>query len=261
MRTVYFSEVMHTALQLCGLDRALTTPDRFAMVRDFASMRLRSIWEMNEWTDLMAISRCSTTNTPSDNPSNNGFLNKAGRRLVNLPVGVGQVITIWNRDPVAQNSVQKDFDIVGDDVFLKNDTDSDVYVESRLDCPRLFGDSWSTSVTYRKGSQVYYDAGSESGALTPVNGYATQGDFYEYTGETPSGTGSIPTIGSWGRVKIPKLFANALIHGVHADFRRSTNELEAAQSAEADCQKAIDAALDQTLRQQGSTRPINFRGY
>lgn len=262
MRTVYFSEVMHTALQLCGLDRALTTPERFAMVRDFASMRLRSVWEMNEWTDLMQISKCPTVLIPTeDQPSNNGFLNKAGRRQITLPSGVGQVITVWNRDPVAQNSVQKDFDIVGDDVFLKNDVDSDVYVESRLECPRLFGDAWRTDLSYHKGAQVYYDSGSESGSLTPVSGYATQGDFYEYTGETPSGTGSIPTIGSWQRIRIPKLFANAIIHGIHSDFRRSTNELEASQAAEQDCQRAIDAALDQTLRQQGSTRPINFRGY
>jgi hypothetical protein len=72
--------------------------------------------------------------------------------------------------------------------------------------------------------------------------------------------GTIPSL-TWQRVRIPKLFANALIHGVHADFRRSTGELEAVQAAEADFAKALDQALDQTLRQQGSTRPINFRTY
>lgn len=261
MRTVFFSEVMHTALQLCGLDRALTTPERFAMVRDFASMRLRSIWEMNEWTDLRAITKCTTTLVTDGEALNNDYISRMGRRQVNLPSGIGQVITIWNRDPIAQNSVQKDFSLVGDGVFLKNDIDSDVYVETRLECPRLFGDAWRTDLSYHKGAQVYYDAGSESGSLVPVNGYATQGDFYEYTGQNASGTGSIPTIASWERIRIPKLFANAIIHGVHSDFRRSTNELEASQAAEADCQRAIDAALDQTLRQQGSTRPINFRGY
>lgn len=248
MRTVYFSEILHTALQLAGLDRNLTTPERFAMVRDFASMRLRTVWEMNEWTDLKQITQCDVN------------LN-GERREVSFDPSIGQVLAVWDKDPLAHSATQKDFELIGGVINLRSKKESVVYVESRKEAPRLFGDAWNTSQSYATGAQVYYDAGSASGSLVPVNGFATQGDFYEYTGSTPSGTGSVPTIASWQRVQIPKLFANALIHGVHADFRRSTSEVEAAQAAEVDFMKAVDAALDQTLRQQGSTRPINFRGY
>ncbi len=248
MRSVYFSEILHTALQLAGLDRSLTTPERFAMVRDFASMRLRSIWEMNEWTDLKVLTNCPVVLVGE-------------RRTVPLDASKGQVLTIWDKDPLAYSATQRDFELINGEITLRSRTDSNVWVESRKEAPRLFGDAWSTSQSYRTGAQVYYDSGSEGGSLVPVNGYPVQGDFYVYTGTNPSGTGSIPTVASWERVVIPKLFANAVIHGVHADYRRSTNELEAAQSAEADYAKAVDAALDQTLRQQGSTRPINFRGY
>ena len=248
MRTVYFSEILHTSLQLAGLDRNLTTPERFSMVRDFASMRLRTIWEMNEWTDLKDITQCAVTLVGE-------------RRTVVFDQTIGQVLTIWDKDPLAHSATQKDFDLTGGEVLLRSKKDSIVYVESRKEAPRLFGDAWSTSQSYSTGAQVYYDAGSASGSLVPVNGFPTQGDFYVYTGSSPSGTGSIPTIGSWQRVQIPKLFANALIHGVHSDFRRSTGEVEAGQAAEADVTRAVDAALDQSLRQQGSTRTINFRGY
>jgi hypothetical protein len=247
MRSTYFSDILHASLQLCGLDRNLTTPDRFQMVRDFASMRLRSVWEMNEWTDLKRYEKCLTTDVNE-------------RRKITLPVTNDQVIAVWNRDPVAVNAIQKDFDIVGDEVFLLNDTDSEVWVEFRLDAPRLYGNAYDAAQSYSKGAQVYYDEGSSSGSLVPVAGYAVQGDFYEWTSQNPSGVGTIPPL-TWSRIRIPKLFANPIIHGVHADYRRSTGEIEPMQAAEADFAKAVDAALDQTLRQQGSTRKINFRTY
>jgi hypothetical protein len=248
MRSVNFSDILHASLQLCGLDRNLTTPDRFAMVRDLASMRLRTIWESNEWTDLKVLTKCSVNLVDE-------------RRIVGFDQSIGQVLTIWDKDPMAKTTSQKDFELINNVINLRDKQSSEVWVESRKESPRLYGDAWSTGVSYRPKAQVYYDSGSESGSLVPVAGYPVQGDFYVYTGTTPSGTGSIPTIGSWERIQIPKLFTNALIHGVHADFRRSTNELEAAQAAEADYAKALDSALDQTLRQQGSTRPINFRNY
>ena len=232
MRTVSYEQILFPALQLCGLDRDLATNQRFVMLRDLVNMRLRTIWEMHEWTDLKKIEKCTTTLVD-------------GRRSVNLPVGFGQIIAIWTRDPVAQNSVQKDFDLVADKVYLKNDLDEYVWVESRLECPYLDGETWSVSTTYPPGAKAY-----------------NNGNFYENTSATNQTGGSAPSANSnWTLIEIPKLFANSLIYGLLADYRRSTGEIELAQAAEQDCQRAIDAALDQTLRQQGSIRPINFRGY
>ena len=99
MRSVYFSEILHTALQLAGLDRGLTTPERFSMVRDFASMRLRSVWEMNEWTDLKVITQCPVVFSGE-------------RRTVPLAASLGQVITIWDKDPLAYSATQRDFELI-----------------------------------------------------------------------------------------------------------------------------------------------------
>lgn len=270
MRSVYFSEILHGALQLCGLDRNLTTPERFGMVRDFTTMRLRSIWEMNDWPELKNYTKCTTSveyvDSPAPDPNPTPPLNpyavpNGGRVKVNFDASIGQILAIWNMDPLGHRAVEKDFTMIGSDTYLESKINADVWVESRKECPILSGAPWSDSVSYRKGAQVYFDAGSVSGSLVPVNGFATQGDFYEYSGQTPTVAGTTPIVGEWNRIQIPKLFANALINGVHADFRRSTNELEAAQAAEADSQKALDAALDQVLRQQGAIRKINFRGY
>lgn len=232
MRTVSYEQILFPALQLCGLDRDLSTNQRFAMLRDFANMRLRTIWEMHEWTDIRKIEKCSSTLVD-------------GRRSINFPAGFGQILTIWNKDPMAQNAVQKDFELVGDVVYLKNDLDQDVWIESRLECPYLDGETWDVSKTYAPGAKTYYN-----------------GNFYENTSATNQTGEPNPSANSnWKVIQIPKLFANSLIYGLLSDFRRSTGEMDLANAAEADCQRAIDAALDQTLRQQGSIRPINFRGY
>ena len=251
MRTANFSEILFSALQFCSLDRNLTTPDRFAMVRDFASRRLQKIWESNDWPDLKKYTVCPT--------ENNG-----DRRKVTLPANIGQVIAIWSRDPLGTtHAIQKDFESVDDGFYLPSDSDSQVWVEHRPDSPILNGDAWSASVSYHKGSQVYYDAGSESGSLVPLNGYPVQGNFYNYTGDTPSVAGTKPTIGPWERVNIPKLFADYIAQGAFSDYSRAqmTQDVNTLGFIENRADEAKDHALDQVLRQQGSTRRINFRGY
>lgn len=248
MRTINFSEILHTALQLCGLDRNLTTTDRFATVRDFASRRMQTVWEQHEWPELKKFQQCPT-----------GIVSE--RNKVILPADVGQVLAVWTKDPLAHNSIEKDFVLNGSDCFLMNNADQNVWVEYRSDAPKLFGEPWDTAVSYKKGAQVYFDAGSATSSLVPVSGSPVLGNFYEYTGESPSGTGSIPTLGSWQIVQIPRLFGSYLIHGVHADYQRSQGQTELATAAEADAQTSLDQALDQVLRQQGQVRRINFRNY
>lgn len=251
MRTANFSEVLFSALQFCGLDRNLTTPDRFAMVRDFASRRLQKIWESNDWPDLKKFTMCAADNI-------------GDRRKVILPDNVGQLIGIWSRDPLAStHAIQKDFESVDDGFYLSNDTDSQVWVEHRPDAPILNGDAWSPSVSYYKGAQVYYDAGSESGSIVPVNGYPVQGNFYNYMSDTPSVAGTKPTIGPWEKVNIPRLFSDYIAQGVFADYSRSqgTQDVNTLGFIENRAEEAKVHALDQVLRQQGSTRRINFRGY
>jgi len=250
MRTTYFSEILYTALQVCGLDRNLTTLDRFETVRDFASRRLQTIWESQDWPDLKRYTKCTTVLADS-------------RRKVTLPANVGQVIAVWNKDPLAHNAIEKDFTLYEDDVYLANDLDFDVWVEHRPDAPRLFGKPWSSTTTYSTGAQVYYDVGAADTTqtgLVPKEGTPSMGDFYVYVGNNPQ-AGQIPPLGVWEKVSIPRLFTSFLVHGVHADYQRSQGNADLVEAAEADAQKALDQALDQVLRQQGQTRRINFRNY
>jgi hypothetical protein len=250
MRTTYFSEILYSALQMCGLDRNLTTLDRFETVRDFASRRLQTLWESQDWPDLKRYTACTSV-----------LANE--RRKVTLPNDVGQVIAIWNRDPLAHSAIEKDFTLYGEDVYLANDVDTDVWVEHRPDAPRLFGKPWSSATTYSTGSQVYYDVGAADTiqtGLVPKEGTPSMGDFYTYVGTTPQ-AGQIPPSGNWQKVSIPRLFTSYLIHGVHADYQRSQGNADLVETAEKDANQAVDQALDQVLRQQGQTRKINFRNY
>ena len=251
MRTVPFSEILYSSLQLCGLDRNLTTADRFATVRDFTSRRLQSIWETQDWPDQRRYIKCESVLT--DN-----------RRKVTFPNNfTGQVMAIWNKDPLAWSAVEKDFTLYNSDVYLATDAETTVWVEYRVDSPKLFGTHWKFATTYSKGAQCYYDSGAadavETG-LVPKEGCPSVGNFYEYTGETAL-SGQIPTIGPWQLVEIPRIFGSYLIHGCHADYLRSQGQMEEAKVAEGDAAQAFDEAVDQTLRQQGQTRKINFRTY
>lgn len=251
MRTSYFSEILHIALQLCGLDRNLTTPDRFAMIRDFASRRLQKIWESNDWPELKKYTQCQTEIVGE-------------RTRIILPANVGQVIAVWTRDPLATtHSIQKDTETINDGIYLVNDLDSVVWIEHRPDAPVLMGDAWSSTQAYSTGAQVYYDAGSSSGSIVPVQGFAVQGDFYTYVGTTPSSPGSAPTLGAWEKIKIPRLFADYMAQGAFSDYSRAqaTQDVNTLGFIENRAEDAKEHALDQVLRQQGNTRRINFRGY
>ena len=252
MRTVPFSDILYGSLQICGLDRELTTVERFRQVRDFASRRLQAIWESQDWPDTRRYTQCATTLTN-------------GRRKITLPNNFsGQVLAVWNKDPLAYTAVEKDFSLYESDVYLANDADETVWVEYRLNAPKLYGDPWKHSTTYHTGAQCYYDEGAadtNNTGLTPKDGHPINANFFEYVGPTAQ-SGQIPPISPWQLVQIPRLFTNYLIHGVHADYLRSQGSFEEAKTVEGiDVENAINEAVDQTLRQQGQTRRINFRTY
>jgi len=154
MRTANFSEILFSSLQFCGLDRNLTTLERFSLMRDFASRRLQRIWESNDWPELKKYSQCTTS-----------VVNE--RRKINLPANVGQVLVVWSRDPLAStHAIQKDVDMIDDGMYLANDTDDVVWIEHRPDSPVLTGDPWKDGIAYYTGAQVYYDEGPGLAGIT-----------------------------------------------------------------------------------------------
>jgi hypothetical protein len=258
VRTAYFSEILFSSLQFCGLDRNLTTLERFSLMRDFASRRLQRIWESNDWPELKKYTQCTTSVVTE-------------RRKINLPANVGQVLVVWSRDPLAStHAIQKDVDMIDDGMYLANDTDDIVWIEHRPDAPILTGDPWNAGIVYRTGAQVYYDegpglAGITNGlsAIVPVPGYPSKGDFWTFVGT--ASTPSVPPDVSpdWQRVKIPRLFSDYLSQGVFSDYSRAQGNLDVNTLGfiENRAEDAKEHALDQVLRQQGNTRRINFRGY
>lgn len=258
MRSAYFSEILYSSLQFCGLDRNLTTPERFSLMRDFASRRLQRIWESNDWPELKRYTECQTEVISE-------------RRRIVLPENVGQVLAVWSRDPLAStHAIQKDVDMIDDGMYLANDTDSVVWIEHRPDAPVLCGDPWNDAVTYNTGAQVYYDEGpglagltNGNSAIIPVAGYASKGDFWNFTGDT-STPGTPPDISpDWVRVSIPRLFSDYIAQGAFSDYSRSQGVLDVNTLGfiENRAEDAKEHALDQVLRQQGNTRRINFRSY
>ena len=75
--------------------------------------------------------------------------------------------------------------------------------------------------------------------------------------------GTKPTIGPWEKVNIPRLFSDYVAQGAFSDYSRAqgTQDVNTLGFIENRAEEAKDHALDQVLRQQGSTRRINFRGY
>jgi len=51
MKTVPFSDILASACQLVGLDRATLNDKSFSTIRDLASRRLSGVWDREEWPD------------------------------------------------------------------------------------------------------------------------------------------------------------------------------------------------------------------
>jgi hypothetical protein len=249
MRTVNFNDVLNDAIQLCGLDRDEFTVQTFRQLRDFASARLRFAWEYDRFPDLIRYENVSVTNT-----DNTYYCIK--------PSSAGEVLNVWDRNPFdGTRAINIPFVIqvtnTQERIVVLKDYDAGLYIEYRIKPVQLKGNPWVNTVAYSAGSQVYFDAGSASGTLQPVEGKPFTANFYEClatnTNQIPSQNPS-----SWEIVKIPYIFGPYLSRAVFSDYLRSEGQYDSAMQADGEAKYYLDVEIDKIARQQGQMQNYKF---
>ena len=255
MRTTDFSQVLFDALQYSGNDRHNITDETFAQFRDFAHSRLREAWEMNQWTDVCRIADFTTT---QDESGTNYFVPSDD---------ASEILGVWNKNPQDSTRAKElTYQIYNNGNEIRIVIPSIISVGSymyRQKCPQLTGDPYSPTVVYYSGAQVYFDSGSGTGALTPVQGKPHSGNFYICI--TPStSVGQSPSTHPqyWEKVNIPYVFGSFMSWGAAANWYVSETMIQEATTIEAKANQVLEQELDKLLRQQGQFGRMNvFKTY
>lgn len=250
MRTTHFSPILFNALQLSGQDRHNITDETFAQFRDFISDRLRSIWESQDWPDLVRVAQLTVTD------------DGAGRVTAAIPADAGEVLACYDSNPlVTSRASQITFRLYDNGTTQVLNFVSDpgtVWAEYRTKRTELVGDLFNATVAYSIGAQVYFDSGSNTGTYTPQAGKPHYGNFYACLDFTTAGQSPSTHPAKWQIVTIPYLFSTYAARGAYADWLRSELQIEAAQVAEAEAEHYMADTVDIVLRQQQQVGRINM---
>jgi hypothetical protein len=288
MRTIDFETILAQATQLSGLDRFNVTEQSFAQIRDFANWRIKTAWEYEAWPDLIRTTLFPVTtanstdsfgnkthiyyiNLPTDGPGN--ITNSQGTFIVD----VGTVMQVTIEDPRTTgrvHSCQFSFDeyeqllstgiysttrrLIVDYSDANNTPPTEMFVTYRLPCPELVGDLWINGTGYVPGQQVYY-AYSNSSYFAPTTGsqYAgKKGNFWKCAYTTivhPDISGNQnPSAGDeWSKVKIPAIFGQYIVKGIHADWLKSEMQLQYGQQIDQEAGALLDLEVHKAIVQQG----------
>lgn len=260
MRTIDFSQILFDALQFSGNDRNNINADTLAQFRDFAQFRLREAWESNQWTEVVRIEYFTTQN---DAPQAGQTIDTTGITYFIPNDNASEILGVWNRNPQdSTRAVQIPYSI------YENGTTKKIVLGSiikegwymyRLKCPQLTGDAYDPSVTYFKGSQIYFDSGSGTGALMPVLGKPHSGNFYICNVETTTaGQNPNNTPSAWTKIEIPYIFGMYMAWGAAANWFVSETLVAEAATIEAKAAMVLEQEYDKLLRQQGQFGRMNM---
>lgn len=249
MKTADFSRILIDAIQLCGLDRDDITHETFSQMRDFANTRLRLAWEYDRWPDLVRFAQVEAQ--------------KDGEvSYVVKPEGAGEVYALWFKDPNSNTrALNVPFSIVHTDteerLVVGSTISGTLFIEYRIEPVVLEGNVWDSSTEYFVGSQVFFDSGSSSGVLNPVEGKPFKANFYTCKVNNKNTDPDINTT-NWKKVNIPYIFGQYIARGCLADYLRSEGQLDSAQVAEQEAKYFLDLEIDKIVRQQGQIQKYNF---
>lgn len=279
MRTVDFETILAQSLQLTGLDRGNVSEQSFEQIRDFANNRLRFAWEYDVWPDLVRITKFPVVHQDTMHyivlPNNGIVTNTEGTFKVNI----GHILQVTVEDPRAKGKVKEvgfSFDeyeqLIGNGIYntvkrvIVDDVGSaELFLTYRLECPDLTGKVWKTGNTYY-ADQIAYWAYSTTSYFAPTNDaiYGNQkGNFWKCitsTSDSPNlyGNGT-PTINDkWEKVKIPMIFGQYIIKGIHADWLKSEMQIEFGKAMDADAQNLLDSEIHKAIVQQGIQPRMKF---
>ncbi len=249
MKTTDFSRVLIDAIQLCGLDRTDITYDTFSQIRDFANTRVRMAWEYDKWPDLVRLEPVVAQTVDDVN-------------FVVKPAGAGEVYAIWFKSPnVTTRALNVPFSIVHTDteerLVIESNVGDSLYIEYRIEPVSLEGEPWDSGIEYFAGSQVFFDSGSKTGGLNPVEGKPFIGNFYTCLAKNTNTDPSTNTT-NWKKVNVPYIFGQYISRGCLADYLKSEGQFDSSQVAEAEAKYFLDLEIDKIVRQQGQVQKYNF---
>lgn len=150
---------------------------------------------------------------------------------------IGDVIECWNLNPeTTTRATPLDWSLSRNGIQVSSAA-THAWVEYRIPCPRLFGDTYDATTAYAVGDQVFYST-----------------DFYNCITATSAGQSPDTTGASWEQVEIPGDFESYLICGAAADWERSKSNGQMASfhegmaASERDDLQSRYAAFQQQLR-------------
>ena len=252
MRSTDFSTVLFEALQYAGQDRHNIRFESFAQFRDFCSARMRSVWEMQNWPDVIRLAEFTSVTDP----------------VTEVPYFVansaaGEILGVFNKNPQQTTKALS----VGYELY-DNGTEQRVIIgqkllESgwyryRIKFASLVGDLYSATTVYYQGSQVYFDSGSNTGSYMPVAGRPHSGNFYNCLTNTNVGESPYTHPAKWQKVSIPYIFGPYMSWSAAADWMVSEGNVEGATVLEQKANGILDLELDKMLRQQGQFDKLNM---
>jgi hypothetical protein len=251
MRTIDFSKVLFDALQYSGNDRHNITSETFAQFRDFASARMREIWEMQQWTDVCRLAQFTTT------------IDVNGVASFTPVSEADEILAVYSRNPQeSTKAVQISYQIYDSGSSRKiilNPAVTDGYYVYRKDCPSLEGELYSPTVVYYQNSQVYFDSGSGTGSYTPVIGKPHSGNFYicnvasTIAGQNPNTHPSY-----WTKIEIPYVFGQYISWSSATNWFISEGMMNEATVVESKAKEILDQEFDKLLSQQSQFGRINM---
>ena len=282
MRTVDFETILAQSLQLTGLDRNNVTEQSFEQIKDFANNRLRFAWEYDVWPDLIRITRFPVVHQDTMHyiviPDDGIVVNTEGTFKVNI----GHIMQVTVEDPRAKGKVKEigfSFDEYDEPVpngdgtvyrtvkriIVDNTGNSELFVTYRLECPNLDGKLWATGSPFYP-DQIAYWAYQNNSYFAPTNSSLyknLKGNFWKCistTSNPPNHSGNVlPTLGdNWEKVKIPMIFGQYIIKGIHADWLKSEMQIEFGKAMDADAQNLLDSEIHKAIVQQGIQPRMKF---
>lgn len=252
MRSIDFSTVLFEGLQYAGQDRHNIRSESFAQFRDFCSARMRSVWEMQNWPDLIRLTEFTSTTDP----------------VTEVPyftpdTNAGEILGVFNKNPQQTTKALS----VGYELYDNGTTQRVVigqkllesgWYRYRIKFTPINGELYSSSAVYYTGSQIYFDSGSNSGTYMPVLGRPHAGNFYNCLANANAGESPYTHPNKWQKVSIPYVLGPYMSWASAADWMVSEGNVEGAAVLEQKANAILDLELDKMLRQQGQFDKLNM---
>jgi hypothetical protein len=252
MRATDFSNILFEAIQYAGQDRHNIRSETFSQFRDFCNARMRSVWELANWPDIVRLVSFTSVTDPITEVV---YFTPASE--------AGEILAVYNKNPqVTTQALSVGYELYDDGtnkrvVFGQKLLDSGFY-RYRVKFTPFNGDLYSATTVYYPGVQVYFDTGSTSGTYVPITGRPHSANFYTCLSVTNAGENPTSHPAKWAKVEIPYAFGPYMAWGAAADWMVSEGNVEGAAVLEQKANGILDLELDKVLRQQGQFERINM---